>query len=86
MKKLASLDGFTCLPITSCTQSGGLPASYLIQTNFGDITIELYNDNAPVTVENFLQYVRTGFYDNFIFHRVVAGFVIQGGGYLHGRR
>lgn len=54
----------------------------LIQTNFGDITMELYNDKAPVTVENFLQYVRTGFYEDLLFHRVVNGFVIQGGGYF----
>ena len=47
----------------------------------GQITIELYHDKAPVTVENFLQYVRTGFYDDLIFHRVIANFMIQSGGY-----
>jgi peptidyl-prolyl cis-trans isomerase B (cyclophilin B) len=59
-------------------------ASYprvLIQTNYGDITVELYNDKAPITVENFLKYVRTGFYDDLLFHRVINGFMIQGGGY-----
>ncbi len=54
----------------------------LMQTNFGDITMELDNDKAPITCENFLQYVRTGFYNDLIFHRVVNGFVIQGGGYF----
>jgi peptidyl-prolyl cis-trans isomerase B (cyclophilin B) len=53
----------------------------LMHTNFGDITLELYNDKAPITVENFLQYVRTGFYDQMIFHRVIPDFMIQGGGY-----
>lgn len=47
----------------------------------GQITIELYPDKAPATVENFLQYVRTGFYDNLFFHRVIDNFMIQGGGY-----
>jgi peptidyl-prolyl cis-trans isomerase B (cyclophilin B) len=53
----------------------------LLKTNFGDITMELYDANAPVTVENFLQYVRTGFYDDLLFHRVIDGFMIQGGGF-----
>jgi len=45
------------------------------------IKLELYPDIAPVTVENFLKYVNDGFYDNTIFHRIIAGFMIQGGGY-----
>ena len=50
------------------------------KTNHGDITLELYADKAPKTVENFLSYVKDGFYDNTIFHRVIDGFMIQGGG------
>ena len=50
------------------------------KTNHGDITLELYADKAPKTVENFLSYVQDGFYDNTIFHRVIDGFMIQGGG------
>ena len=50
------------------------------KTNHGDITLELYADKAPKTVENFLSYVKDGFYDNTIFHRVLDGFMIQGGG------
>jgi len=46
-----------------------------------DIVIELYPDEAPVTVENFINYVQTGFYDGLIFHRVIPGFMIQGGGF-----
>ena len=52
-----------------------------IKTSMGEIVLELYPDKAPKTVENFLQYVRDGFYDGTIFHRVINGFMIQGGGF-----
>lgn len=52
-----------------------------LSTNFGDITLELNSDKAPITVANFLQYVESGFYDGVIFHRVIDGFMIQGGGF-----
>lgn len=52
----------------------------LLETTHGDITLELLADEAPVTVENFLGYVDERFYDETVFHRVVPGFVIQGGG------
>lgn len=52
-----------------------------IQTNHGDIHVELYPDKAPKTVTNFLQYVEEGFYTNTIFHRVMSDFMIQGGGF-----
>ncbi len=51
-----------------------------LNTNFGTITLELDADKAPVTVENFLGYVKDGFYDGTIFHRVISSFMIQGGG------
>ena len=50
-------------------------------TNFGEITIELNSEKAPITAANFLQYVDNGFYDGIIFHRVIDGFMIQGGGF-----
>jgi len=53
----------------------------LIKTNQGNITVELYADKAPKTVENFLNYVNSGFYKNTIFHRVIDGFMVQGGGF-----
>ena len=53
----------------------------VIATSLGDITVELFKDKAPVSVENFLQYANEGFYPGTIFHRVEPGFVIQGGGY-----
>jgi len=52
-----------------------------LETSLGDITLELYPDKAPATVANFLQYVKDGFYDGTIFHRVKNGFMIQGGGF-----
>lgn len=58
----------------------------VFSTNHGDFTIELYPDKAPITVENFLSYVDAGFYDNTIFHRVIPGFVIQGGGFTEDMR
>ena len=53
----------------------------VIETSAGAITAELFKDRAPVSVENFLQYVREGHYTGTIWHRVVPGYVIQGGGY-----
>ena len=51
------------------------------QTSQGNFTVEVYADKAPKTVANFLQYVKDGFYDNTIFHRVISRFMIQGGGF-----
>ncbi len=50
-------------------------------TNFGEITLELNAEKAPITTANFLEYVDNGFYDGMIFHRVIDGFMIQGGGF-----
>jgi len=52
-----------------------------IQTNYGNMTFELYPDKAPITVANFKEYAETGFYDGTIFHRVIKGFMVQGGGF-----
>ncbi len=53
----------------------------VLETTFGDIEIELTGEKSSVTVENFLRYVNDGFYDGTVFHRVMPGFVIQGGGF-----
>jgi len=53
----------------------------VIETNYGNIKLELYEEKAPVTVKNFLGYVEKGFYDGTVFHRVIKGFMIQGGGF-----
>ncbi len=53
----------------------------VLKTNFGEIKLELFADDAPETVKNFLSYVRSGFYRDTLFHRVIPGFMIQGGGF-----
>jgi len=58
----------------------------VLTTNHGKITIELDAEKAPKTVENFLAYVKSGHYDNTIFHRVINGFMIQGGGFEPGMK
>ena len=57
-----------------------------LETSEGDIVLSLEDQNAPATVANFLQYVRDGHYDNTVFHRVIDGFMIQGGGFEPGMR
>jgi peptidyl-prolyl cis-trans isomerase B (cyclophilin B) len=52
----------------------------LMETSMGAITIELFKEKAPITVRNFLSYVKEGFYDGLVFHRVISNFMIQGGG------
>ncbi len=70
---------FTFLAITSSSYAGRNLVT--IETSLGDITVELYQDAAPVTVENFLGYVDSGFYDGLIFHRVIEDFMAQTGAY-----
>src|SRR3989344_7436903 len=53
----------------------------VLETNKGNIEIELNGEKAPITVENFLKYANDGFYDGTVFHRVIAGFMVQGGGF-----
>jgi peptidyl-prolyl cis-trans isomerase B (cyclophilin B) len=55
-----------------------------IHTNYGLISLELFADKAPETVKNFLSYAEEGFYDNTVFHRVIDGFMVQGGGFEPG--
>lgn len=57
-----------------------------LHTNFGVITLELNAEKAPKTVANFLDYVNSGFYENTVFHRVIDGFMIQGGGFEPGMK
>jgi cyclophilin family peptidyl-prolyl cis-trans isomerase len=70
------------LLMTSATtiQAEKINPKVIMKTSMGDITIELYPDKAPITVNNFLSYVDEKFYDGTIFHRVMKGFMIQGGG------
>jgi len=67
-------------PATSAPETTTAP-QVLIKTSMGNMVITLFPEKAPITVANFLSYVDDGFYDNSIFHRVIPGFVIQGGGF-----
>jgi peptidyl-prolyl cis-trans isomerase B (cyclophilin B) len=62
------------------TRAAGRSPMVKLQTSMGDIVLELNQEKAPATVANFLQYVKDGYYDGTIFHRVINGFMIQGGG------
>jgi peptidyl-prolyl cis-trans isomerase B (cyclophilin B) len=64
----------------STTQGAGM-VTITLETSKGNIKLELDSEKAPVTVANFLEYARAGHYDNTIFHRVIPGFMIQGGGF-----
>lgn len=61
-------------------KKGGKPV-VLLETSMGNIQVELYPDKAPISVKNFLTYVKEGHYDGLIFHRVIRNFMIQGGGF-----
>jgi peptidyl-prolyl cis-trans isomerase A (cyclophilin A) len=69
---------FTASPFI--VSAGADNPKVIMKTTKGDITIELYKDKAPITVKNFLSYVDEKYYDGTIFHRVIKGFMIQGGG------
>ncbi len=72
--------GFSTVHAADHDKQGDTPM-VVFETSHGTITMELYPEDAPITVENFLKYVDDGFYDGTIFHRVIPGFVIQGGGF-----
>lgn len=75
---LLILTSMVAMPVAA--QSEGAPR-VLLKTSAGEIVLELNAEKAPKTVENFLQYVKSGFYNGTIFHRVINGFMVQGGGY-----
>jgi peptidyl-prolyl cis-trans isomerase B (cyclophilin B) len=62
-------------------KDAAMPVTVTLQTSRGPIGLELYPEQAPATVENFLAYARAGHYDGTVFHRVIPGFMVQGGGY-----
>ena len=78
MKKIIIMIALLCL---NTVNGNELRQLVEINTNMGPIIIELYSKKAPKTVQNFLAYVDKGFYDETIFHRVIDGFMIQGGGF-----
>lgn len=68
----------------SLIQAKTVNPTLIMETSAGTIQIELFADKSPQTVKNFLQYVETGFYNGTLFHRVIPGFMIQGGGFTKG--
>jgi peptidyl-prolyl cis-trans isomerase B (cyclophilin B) len=66
--------------MTMASNADAATTYVILETNYGDIKLELDGDKAPVTVENFVNYVKNGHYDGTLFHRVIPGFMIQGGG------
>jgi len=68
-------------PEAPASEADKTASKVLIKTNLGEMTVELYPDKAPKTVENFLAYVNGKFYDGTVFHRVIDNFMIQGGGF-----
>lgn len=78
-----------CFVVLAMMTSGAARAAnpvVIIETNMGNIKVELFEDKAPVTVKNFLQYVDDKHYDGTIFHRVISDFMIQGGGFEPGMK
>jgi cyclophilin family peptidyl-prolyl cis-trans isomerase len=65
----------------ACTASKGEKPMVILETSLGTVTVELYPEKAPVSVKNFLAYVKEGHYDGLIFHRVIRDFMVQGGGF-----
>lgn len=75
-----------CVSPLSYSLDKGIKPMIKLHTNHGTITLQLDTEKAPNTVKNFLEYVNSGFYSNTIFHRVIDGFMIQGGGFEPGMK
>jgi len=83
MLKAVVLSLLLLLPTMAQAEEDTLPnPQVVIVTNYGEISLRLFRDKAPITVENFLKYVDSGQYNGTIFHRVIPQFMIQGGGFL----
>jgi cyclophilin family peptidyl-prolyl cis-trans isomerase len=90
---LASLLIASALPLaalaqapSSCSPKGNAPMKVKLTTSMGPIVIQLDKEKAPISAENFVKYVEAGHYDGTIFHRVIDGFMIQGGGFTKDMR
>jgi len=81
MKLWRALLAFALVLASATAARAADTVNVVLETSMGNVTLELYPDKAPLTVENFLRYADDGFYDGTVFHRVIYGFMIQGGGY-----
>ena len=79
--RIAVILGLLASPGVLLAQESASTVRVKLVTSAGDITLKLYPEKSPVTVENFLNYVDTGFYNGTIFHRVISNFMVQGGGF-----
>lgn len=84
LASLLALSSASAADTPAAPAASGPPPRVRVSTSMGDFTIELAPDRAPLTVANFLRYVKEGFYSGTIIHRVIANFVIQGGGHEAG--
>ena len=80
LARLAAIILLACVSFPQVLVAQDNPGA-IIRTSMGDIQLELYRDKAPVSVENFINYANSGFYNGTIFHRVIGHFMIQGGGF-----
>lgn len=80
LKKLFVMAGMVVCMVSAVTAEARNPA-VIMETSMGNVKLELYEKEAPISVKNFLAYVTSGFYSGTIFHRVMNGFMIQGGGF-----
>lgn len=80
LKKIVSV-ALLCLALSGVAMAADKNPVVLMETSLGNVKIELYPDKAPASVRNFLDYTKSGFYNGTIFHRVIPGFMIQGGGF-----
>ncbi len=84
--KLGGVALLLLVVVAACTTDLTLPDDaprVVVETSLGTIVIGLYEERAPITVANFLAYVDAGFFDGTVFHRVMPGFMVQGGGFVH---
>jgi len=70
-----------CLAGSALAADGSKNPTLVLETSLGNVKVELFQKEAPISVKNFLEYTKSGFYDGTIFHRVIPGFMIQGGGF-----
>lgn len=82
LKTLLPITLITLLGLSMTATAEAKPTTVLLKTSQGDITLQLDADKAPKSVANFVAYVKAGHYDGTVFHRVIKGFMIQGGGYV----